>query len=104
MPELIPAPNLPEDLVIELRELISAARRQAAAAVNRALTVLYWRVGDRVRSGRGFEVTNLTRMMRFAEVYRIRRLLRRCRNNGVGPTFGSCYRRNNRFSGTFMPR
>jgi hypothetical protein len=95
MTELAPAPKLPEDLVAELRELISAARHQAAVSVNRALTVLYWRVGHRIRRnilgkeragygqrilatlsqvlvaefGRGFEVTNLTRMMRFAEVF-----------------------------------
>ena len=95
MSDLTPAAKLPEDLVAELRELISAARHQAAVSVNRALTVLYWRVGDRIRRnilgneragygqrilatlsqvlvaefGRGFEVTNLTRMMRFAEVF-----------------------------------
>ncbi len=49
MPELVPAPNTPENLVAELRQLISEARRQAAASVNVALTLLYWRVGDRIR-------------------------------------------------------
>ena len=95
-------PEGPENLVAELRQLISEARRQAAATVNVALTVLYWRVGDRIRSsilgseraaygerilatlsqelvgefGRGFDVTNLTRMMKFAEAFPTRRLLR----------------------------
>jgi len=75
--------------------MASDARRQAAATVNTALTLLYWRVGDRIRRdvlggerarygqqilatvsqdlvrefGRGFEVTNLTRMMKFAEAF-----------------------------------
>lgn len=31
--------------------------------------------------GRGFERTNLTRMLKFAAAFRIRRLLRHCRNN-----------------------
>ena len=63
--------------------------------VNSALTLLYWRVGDRIRRdvlqnerarygeqilatlsqelisefGRGFDATNLTRMMKFAESF-----------------------------------
>lgn len=41
--------TMPEDLVVELRELISAARHQAAVSVNRTLTLLYWKVGDRIR-------------------------------------------------------
>jgi predicted nuclease of restriction endonuclease-like (RecB) superfamily len=95
MSELVRAANTPVDLVAELRQLISDARRQAAATVNMALTLLYWRVGDRIRRnvfgneragygqqilatlsqelaadfGRGFDVTNLTRMMQFAEVF-----------------------------------
>ncbi len=95
MVELTPSPHPPQSLVRDLRQLISNARRQAAAAVNTALTLLYWRVGDRIRRdvlggerarygqqilatvsqdlvrefGRGFEVTNLTRMMKFAEAF-----------------------------------
>ena len=95
MEELSPASNLPESLVAELRQLIADARRQATATVNAALTLLYWRVGDRIRRnllgteragygerivatvsqdlvrefGRGFEATNLTRMMKFAEAF-----------------------------------
>jgi predicted nuclease of restriction endonuclease-like (RecB) superfamily len=95
MEKLTPASNLPERLVAELRQVIAEARRQATATVNAALTLLYWRVGDRIRRnvlgteragygeqivatvsqelvrefGRGFEVTNLTRMMKFAEAF-----------------------------------
>lgn len=82
-------------LLHSLRDLIQNARRQAAIAVNIGLTVLYWRLGDRIRRevlgseragygeqivatlshqlaaefGRGFERTNLTRMMKFAEMF-----------------------------------
>ena len=49
MNELIRAPHPPEDLVEDLRGLIAEARRQAAAAVNVALTLLYWRLGERIR-------------------------------------------------------
>ncbi len=95
MPELSTTSKPPQDLVAELRQLIAEARRHAAAAVNVGLTLLYWRVGDRMRRevlgnlragygekivatvsqqlvaefGRGFESTNLTRMMKFAEAF-----------------------------------
>jgi predicted nuclease of restriction endonuclease-like (RecB) superfamily len=95
MTEITPARSLTHTLVEELRQLISDARRQAAVAVNMALTLLYWRIGDRIsRSvlqneragygerilatlsqelvgefGRGFDVTNLTRMIKFAESF-----------------------------------
>jgi predicted nuclease of restriction endonuclease-like (RecB) superfamily len=95
MNELSPAPHLPEALIRDLCRLISDARRQTAAAVNVGLTLLYWRLGDRIRRevlgseragygeqivatlshelmtefGRGFERTNLTRMMKFAEAF-----------------------------------
>jgi len=36
-------------LLHSLRDLIQNARRQAAIAVNIGLTVLYWRLGDRIR-------------------------------------------------------
>jgi len=95
MNELSPAPHQPEALIRDPRRLISDARRQTAAAVNVGLTLLYWRLGDRIRRevlgseragygeqivatlshelmtefGRGFERTNLTRMMKFAEAF-----------------------------------
>ena len=95
MEELTPASHSPETLVAELRQLIADARRHATATVNAALTLLYWRVGQRIgrdllgadraiygerivatvsqelvrEFGRGFEVTNLTRMVKFAETF-----------------------------------
>jgi predicted nuclease of restriction endonuclease-like (RecB) superfamily len=95
MSELVPKPKPPEDLVRDLRQLITEARRHAASVVNSILTLLYWRVGDRIRRdvlqnerarygaqilatlsqelmadfGRGFDATNLTRMMKFAEAF-----------------------------------
>src|SRR5882757_917417 len=49
MSELTPTPNPPETLVQDLRRLIAGARRQTTAAVNIGLTLLYWRLGDRIR-------------------------------------------------------
>jgi predicted nuclease of restriction endonuclease-like (RecB) superfamily len=95
MTDLTIAPQSSDPLVIELRQLISEARRQAAVTVNAALTLLYWSIGDRIRRsvlgseragygerilatlsqelvgefGRGFEATNLSRMVKFAEAF-----------------------------------
>ena len=95
MSEMTPVASLPEVLIADLRQLIAEARRQAAVAVNVGLTLLYWRLGDRIRRevlgleragygeqivatlshelvrdyGRGFERTNLTRMIKFAEAF-----------------------------------
>ena len=100
MSELTPAPNppgslVPTALVEDLRRLIDLARRQAAVAVNAGLTLLYWKVGDRIRRevlgperagygeqivvtlshqlvsefGRGYSDKNLRRMVQFAEVF-----------------------------------
>ena len=49
MSQLAPDPKAPETLVQDLRQLINEARRHAASVVNSALTLLYWRVGDRIR-------------------------------------------------------
>jgi hypothetical protein len=95
MSQLVPDPKASETLVQDLRQLISDARRHAASVVNSALTLLYWRVGDRIRRdvlqnerarygeqilatlsqeliaefGRGFDATNLSRMMKFVESF-----------------------------------
>ena len=95
MSQLAPDPKAPETLVQDLRQLISDARRHAASVVNSALTLLYWRVGNRIRRdvlqnerarygeqilatlsqelitefGRGFDATNLSRMMKFVESF-----------------------------------
>lgn len=89
------APARPEALLSELRDLILTARAQVARAVNAGLTVLYWRVGDRIHReilkarraaygaeivsalatqlerefGRGFSEKSLRHMIRFAEVF-----------------------------------
>jgi hypothetical protein len=83
------------DLVSDIRMLIGDARAGLAATVNSALTLLYWRIGQRIRSevlqgaragygeqvvvavarqletehGRGFGSKNLRHMLRFAEVF-----------------------------------
>jgi predicted nuclease of restriction endonuclease-like (RecB) superfamily len=95
MSELAPAPHPPALLVQELRQLIADARQQAAAAANVSLTLLYWRLGDRIRRevllearagygeqivvtlshqlvaefGRGYSEKNLRRMVQFAEAF-----------------------------------
>ncbi len=82
-------------MVEDLRLLIDLARRQATVAVNAGLTLFYWKVGDRIRHevlgaaragygeqivatlshqlvaefGRGYDRTNLTRMMKFTEAF-----------------------------------
>ncbi|MDQ3058201.1 MAG: PDDEXK nuclease domain-containing protein [Pseudomonadota bacterium] len=82
-------------LLSELRQLIDEARRSAVVAVNASLTLLYWRVGQRIRAevlggqragygeqlvstvsrqlsvefGRSFNEKNLRRMVQFAEVF-----------------------------------
>jgi len=82
-------------LLLDLRELIDASRRQTAHAVNMGLTLLFWRVGQRINAdvlqgeraaygeqivdtlaqhltsdyGRSFGPKNLRHMMRFAEVF-----------------------------------
>jgi predicted nuclease of restriction endonuclease-like (RecB) superfamily len=83
----------PDSLLAELHQLIDDTRQQAAIAVNRGLTLLYWRVGQRINAevlqgeraaygeqivatlsrhlmidyGRSFGPKNLRHMMRFAE-------------------------------------
>lgn len=79
----------------ELRDLILSARAQVAQAVNGGLTLLYWKVGDRIRRevlkekraaygkqilptlsaqlaeefGTGFSRRNLFNMVKFAELF-----------------------------------
>ncbi len=84
-----------EPLLAELRLLIDATRQRVASTANTKLTMLYWRVGARVRTeileneraeygeqivstvsrqltndyGSGFSDKNLFRMIRFAEFF-----------------------------------
>jgi len=83
------------DLIGDIRGLIETARHNVAITVNAGLTILYWQVGNRIRQdilkekrarygeeilptlsaklipefGSGFSVRNLSRMIRFAEVF-----------------------------------
>lgn len=85
----------PTDLLEDLRCLILQTREEVARAVNAALVLLYWQVGQRIRTdvlkekragygdeilstlsnklaaefGNGFSQPNLSRMTRFAEVF-----------------------------------
>jgi predicted nuclease of restriction endonuclease-like (RecB) superfamily len=82
-------------LIQDVRRIIEESRASVAAAVNTGLTMLYWRIGRRVRQeilqegratygdaivatlsrqlkgeyGRGFSAKNLRNMIRFAEVF-----------------------------------
>lgn len=82
-------------LLDEIRGLIDAARQRAAVAVNAELTLLYWRIGQRIQAeiltgkradygeaivaslsrqlvlhyGRGFAEKNLRRMIQFATAF-----------------------------------
>jgi hypothetical protein len=44
-----PSPPQPDALLSDLRQLVAEAQRSAAAAINIGLTMLYWRVGKRIR-------------------------------------------------------
>lgn len=85
----------PASLLADLRQLIDATRQQTTVAVNMGLTLLYWRVGQRINAevlqgaraaygeqivatlaqqltidyGRSFGPKNLRHMMRFGEVF-----------------------------------
>ena len=89
------APVVPADLLTDLRALIEQARDATARAVNSALVLLYWSIGDRIRRdilrdkradygkqilgtlsqelstlyGRGYTYDNLTRMVMLAELF-----------------------------------
>lgn len=90
-----PSPAAPAVLLGEIRVLIEAARQRAASAVNSELTMLYWRIGQRIHTqvlegrradygeevvltlaaqlvkeyGSSFAVKNLRRMMQFAATF-----------------------------------
>lgn len=89
-------PSTPSPLLLaDLREIICRGKSQAVAAVNSALTLTYWHVGQRINTevlrgeraaygkqvipllarelvvqyGKSFEARNLRRMMQFAELF-----------------------------------
>lgn len=89
------ATTLSDAVLTEVRDLILEARQQTARMVNAGLTLLYWRVGNRIRQeilkekraeygaeivsalgrqleqefGRGFSTKSLHHMIRFAEAF-----------------------------------
>jgi predicted nuclease of restriction endonuclease-like (RecB) superfamily len=89
------SPGHSDNLLGDIRRLIEDGRRQAAVAVNSALTLTYWHVGRRINGevlkgeraeygkqvvvslaeelatlyGKSFEARNLRRMMQFAETF-----------------------------------
>lgn len=90
-----PAPSDAPGLLADLRLLIEQSRRAAVATVNASLTLMYWRIGQRLQTevlagqragygeeivatlsrqlvadyGRGFEEKNLRRMVQFATLF-----------------------------------
>jgi predicted nuclease of restriction endonuclease-like (RecB) superfamily len=92
---LTPPAQVTAPLLADLQQLIRSARERVATAANAGLTMLYWRIGARLRKevlreqraeygrqivaavatdlvaqfGKGFERTNLFRMIRFAELF-----------------------------------
>lgn len=44
------SPVAPRALLGDIRALIEAARQRAASAVNSELTMLYWRIGQRIHT------------------------------------------------------
>jgi hypothetical protein len=95
MNELEPTFVPPGELLADIRALIAEARRQTTVAVNMGLTLLYWRIGQRIHRevlgseraaygeqivvtvsrqlvadyGRGYSEKNLHRMVQFAELF-----------------------------------
>lgn len=89
------SPVAPTALLGDIRALIEAARQRAASAVNSELTMLYWRIGQRIHTqvlegrradygeevvptlaaqlvkeyGNSFSVKNLRRMVQFAATF-----------------------------------
>ncbi|MFK3818035.1 YhcG family protein [Pseudomonas sp. NPDC089407] len=90
-----PSPAAPVVLLGDIRVLIDAARQRAASAVNSELTMLYWRIGQRIHTqvlegrradygeevvltlatqlvkeyGGSFSMKNLRRMVQFAATF-----------------------------------
>jgi hypothetical protein len=95
MSELEPTYFSPGELLADIRALIAEARRQTTVAVNMGLTLLYWRIGQRIHRevlgseraaygeqivvtvsrqlvvdyGRGYSEKNIRRMVQFAELF-----------------------------------
>lgn len=92
---LVARPKINTGLIADIRQLIESARVWVAVTVNRELTMLYWRIGQRIHKeilkenragygeeivatlsqqliqkyGEGFSRYNLSRMVKFAEYF-----------------------------------
>lgn len=44
------SPKIKNDLIEDLRQMIDKTRQSVALAINSSLTVLYWKIGHRIRS------------------------------------------------------
>jgi len=101
VPQSSTSPTAPTVLLGDIRALIDSARTRAAAAVNSELTILYWRVGQRIHTeilrgeragygeevlpelsaqlvqdyGRGFALKSLRRMVQFAATFSDERIV-----------------------------
>lgn len=91
----VTSPAAPSALLGDIRELIEASRKRAASTVNSELTMLYWRIGQRIHTqvlegrradygeevvltlaaqlvkeyGSSFSMKNLRRMVQFAATF-----------------------------------
>jgi hypothetical protein len=96
-----PVAATPQALISDICKLIDGSRAKLASVVNSALTLLYWHIGQRIRSevlqgeraeygeqivvtlakhlesgyGRGFSSKNLRHMLRFAEVFQTEQIV-----------------------------
>jgi len=92
---LLSGSTIPKALIQDLRSLITEARSEIASKVNTSLIILYWKVGQSIRQhilkkkraeygreiietlslqlteefGSGFSPPNLSRMVRFSEIF-----------------------------------
>ncbi|NRR31162.1 DUF1016 domain-containing protein [Oxalobacteraceae bacterium] len=95
VPIQMPAPTVPQALLVDIRALIESSRQRTTAVVNSELTLLFWRIGRRIHTevlagqraeygeevlfnvatqltrdyGRGFAEKNLRRMVKFASTF-----------------------------------
>lgn len=93
--EFINNRHIDNNLLADIRQLIESAKTQVAVTVNSTMTMMYWRIGDRINRemlggeraaygkqviaslsnqltelyGKGFDAKNIHRMMKFAALY-----------------------------------
>jgi predicted nuclease of restriction endonuclease-like (RecB) superfamily len=93
--------DFPENLLVDIQQLIIKTRESVAVTVNTALTMLYWKIGKRIREeileekraeygkqivstlsrelkakfGSGFSEKNLRHMMKFSDVFLDRQIV-----------------------------